>query len=1165
MSPDGVVVVPATGFSIDSDSVITVATVTFPVIGTYRLQIESASGLLAQVDGSVVVNRPPVDFVLTSPQVVVNTVVEGAKLLLTGVAASQVGMVRFSGPGLFEIDEYGRPDPKTIAFFPLTFGFLGEYDIQLFTDNTGATPIGSLQVGGLEVIRSPKTPEITGLSLKILQPQETGTGIIIQGSGFVDAFIEIIRVQSTSETFTFLPQPGPFIPEEDVPAGRFRLLGDDSIMLGPLTPNLPGEFGVFLETSDGGTPVFVASRIRALTVRDTRKPAVVFLPPPQRSDDPIEVTLQAQFTDPVTGLATGVVDPLARIFVLKTPLDLRPALGAIDPNNKPWEVISAGDAFNIPGSAGYGAPGVAPPYPGRPIVTSSMAYTGPFELSRPTLVQAIAVDLYGNVSDVVQGVYDISNQADRKLLAFENPVDSYSRFANVNVIVRNLRIRYKALLGEDDVPGVVQQAAGATAAKTTLLRDLRRGLIDVLHTSGKSLDEALPFPKVEFVSDMQLKLTPGREIFAASPFPYAPGNNTWRVTRRALEFGFATTPANGDYEVVLIPSYAGHSFLDPFIRLAGSSTMPPPAASATLVPKPITIFTKGATFTVAGGKIDRDTIVQVTAGRTVSRRFTDQDLERDNIAIPRDIHYRELEIALEYTTLPGGVSGTTGDGGVRINDPKTLPSIADQPGRAQEYFPPSNAADEFRPDEFDTFVEAVGDTPRGPVSTNLTYTIKVLAKGTDVRDENWPIDFSFGIGRIKFRAPVVFEWTFGEGDETDIVLSSSTGASGVVAEFSPVPWKQGVATPFKPINSGDSLKKLGITIGNTPLTIRRPSPITKVLTDYDVDYRLMTQRLNATALYDPGGAYRTIIFGQGGTINNVREPDKTKSTLLNPKDYNYTSGAVNGWHYSALYAAFRGSSYDISGQFPPNYSYCPETLTLRVDGKVVAHEEKDGTWQKSVSMTYPPEDGLAVLGPVVSSMIEVGVSGTVSSPSGTFWHVLINTTAPLTGTVGSGDVLTVTSPTPGFGTRTFTIYGFSNSTPTSVTIIFFVPFTGSVGQPYDDTGTVQLLDGVYTDVKITRRQTGIIYDVPVSSFTKDTMYALDIGGSSNDDFGFQMYNFRTKAWLTEDESQQYWPATDVRSGQVRIRMVLKSGLTRGDIENVDFQVFLNGEQAYGPL
>lgn len=1181
VSPDGAVVVPASGFTIDSDSVLTVASITFPVIGTYRIQVENQSGLLATVDGAVIVNRPPIDFTLSPAEIVVNEVVEGAKLTLVGVAASQVGMVRFSGPGLFEIDEFGRPDPKTIAFFPLAFGFLGDYDIQLFTDNTGATPIGSIQVAGLSVIRSPKVPEITGLSLKLLQPGETGTGIIVQGSGFIDALIEIVRVQSATEAFVFSPQPAPFIPEEDVPPGRFRLLGDGSIMLGPLTPTQPGDFGVFLETSDGGTPVFVASRIRALTVQDTRKPAVVFSPPPQGSDDPITVSLQAQFTDAITGLATGTVDPTAVIYVLKTPLDLRPALGALDPNSKPWETINAGDTFNIPGSAGYGGDG-GPAYPGRPIVTASMRYTGPFEVSRPTLVQAIAVDQYGNVSDVVQGVYDISNQADRTLLTFENPVDSYSRFANVNAVVRALRIKYTAILGEEDVPGVVQQAAGATAAKTTLLRDLRRGLVDLLHSAGKSLREVLPFPTVEYLSDLQLKLTPGREIFAASPFPYAPGDNTWRVTRRTLEFGFATTPANGNYEVLLIPSYAGHSFLDPFIRVAGSSTMPPPLPSATLVPKPVTIFTKIATFTVTSGKIVKSSIVNITAGRTVSPRFTDQDLERDNVRIPRDIHYRELEIALEYTTLPPGVSVATGDGGTRVNDPKTLPSIADQPGRAQEYFPPSNVADEFSPDDMDTFVESVGDMPRGPATTNLTYTIRVITKGTNVRDEKWPFSFGFGIGRLKFRAPVLFEWTFGDLDDTDITISSPTGKSGLIAELATRDYIQNQNTPFTAINSGDSLKKHGISIPATPLSLRRPSPITKTPTDYPIDYRTARKIMTVTASYDPGGGYRSVEFGplSGGespraSYNTPAEetPDSVKATLNNPPLYNYQPNGGFA-HYSSLYAAFYGSNYDIRGQFPPNYQYCPTGVTLLVDGTITAHEEQDGSYQTPVSMTYPDTDegtSPVAYGPNPAETVTAAQVG--SGPGYAEWWISFPQDAfPINGPIGGGDILELKKPAdPNFGVRQWSIAGFIPASPAGagqagyITLSMRVPFT-QLGAPLDTSGTVQLTTGVYTDIKIMRRSEGAIFDVPVPSFSKNTTHALDIGKSSNEDIGFQMYNYRTKAWLTEDESQQDWPSTDVRSsGGVRIRMVLKGGLVRGDVENVDFQIYLNGQQAYGPL
>lgn len=1176
VSPDHTVIVPVTGFTIDSDTVLTVASITLDMVGTYRIQVENLSGLLVVVDGALIVNHPPVSFTLKPATMVVNTVVEGAKLALVGVASAQVGMVRFSGPGLFEIDEFGRPDPKTVAFFPLAFGFLGDYTIQLFTDNTGATPIGDPQPAGLVVTRSPKPATITGLSTKVLQPGEIGTGIIVQGSGFIDAFTEVVRIETDRESVAFVPQIGPFVPEEDIPPGLFRLLGDSLLALGPFSLTLPGEYGVFFETTDGGTPVFVASRVKALTVRDTRKPTVVFDPLPQGFDDPVTVSLQAQFTDPDTGLATGVEDPSCAIYVHQIFMDLRVALGPIDPNNKPWESISAGDAFNLPGAAPYGSGG--PEYPGRPIVTPAMKYTGPILITRPTLVQAIAVDAAGNVSDVAQGLFDVSNQTDRTLLSLENPVDNYSRYANVNIVVRNLRIKYTALLGEVDTPGVTQQAAGSAAGKTALLRDLRRGLIDILNSSGKSLEEVLKLPAVEYLNDTHLKLTPGREIFASSPFPYAPGNDNWRITRRQLEFGFATPPANGSYEVLLIPSYAGHSFMDPFIRLVGSVALPPNEASATGILRPVTIFRKIATFTVALGVITKASIAQVLTGRTTNRRFTDQDLERDNLVFPKDIHYRELEVALEFATLPVGASVSTGDAGVRVTDPVALPSIADQPARPIEYFPPSNIVDPFVSDDGSTLAEAVGDEPRGPKTTNFTQTVRIINTGTNYAEKKQTIIHRVPLGSIKFETTSThLVWKFGERGATDVTLSTNQlQTGGVVARIPtvniPPTYVQGNVIPYKKVKTGDSLLSYGIDIEPTPLTIRLPSPLTKTPTDYDVDYRLLRKFIEVRSTW-PSQAV-AIIFTSG----NFQE-DSAEVTILPPSNWKS--------YYGDIQSLFLGSVYDVGNNFQPSNNYFPVAVQLVVDGSItISESQPNQTKQVSATLTYAidgaPEE--LVFGTIVApiEILQIALINQAQFQNGVrddYMVVFGIDYFPFTSTIRGGDLLQIERPSdPSFGLRSFRVVRLDFdpfAPPATSRIILMSEVANGL---FDITRTKELTQAqggaLYVSLRVVRPPSPV-FDILVPTCTRDNKYRLDLSGSENADFSIQMYNYKTRAWLTEEESQQEWPSSDVRPaslvsgdgpfGTIRLRMTPKDGLTVGDVEDIAFQVFLNGKLAYGPI
>ena len=1054
VSSDGAVLLNAAQFTVHSDGIISIPLVEFPAIGTYRLQVEGRLGLLAQMDGAVVVNTPPISFTVEPNEATVNTVVDDITLTLTGVASAQVALVRISGTSTMDIDEFERPDRKTIRFFPLSFSFLGEHSIQLFEDTAATMPLGDPLEAAIEVVEADLSPDISGLSQILSQPGDLIEDLRVQGTGFSLDDIEVLRIQSDGEVFTFTPQLPPFTPETAIPAGEFRLLSATELQVADFTPTVPGEFGAFLQKTISGNPAFIASRNKALTVEDTRKPAVTFDPDPGKYELEQEVTLTAEFTDPNTGLPTGVEDTGSTIYFLVTPLNQFAAEEGVFAQvlRTPDPLTQTDEDFNPPQV---------------PQVTPSMLYTGPFDVATPSLVQAIAVDEADNISDVFRVIYDIRNHADRVFLRGLDLPRNYIRYGNVNHLVRNMRIRYNAILEEEDIPGVTQTAPGYLAAETTLLRDLRRGLVDILQDSGQALDEVLTPPDVEFVSDLALKLTPGREIFADSPFPYSPGDNTHRVTRRAEEFGFDATPADGTYEVLLIPSYSDHSFLDPFIRLQGSGDLPDDLPSSTTVPKPIDIFVVAATFDVVAGVIDSSTISNV-AGRTTVNQFTDARLDRLSQRLAKDIHYRELEIALEFVSLPQNFVTTSGDTGQRVGDPNVQETIADDPSLPKTYLPPSNRADELQSDYEVVLAKAVGDTPRGPRTASLQQTIRILGTGD--------ITLRHSAGIQVFYSP----WFYGTFFGGSVLIWDALNEDGDIEIDGP----------------------------------KDPSFIV---------YQPPSNQVSKAIFGSPEGGRQSLAPGTSAK--------EAGATLLRniPASYSFKRHSVYGGEvvsFETDLSKFK-TEFLVAPDFTGGLRNEPVPATA-VDGKITA-DFRSGT-------IYNPNPGLSAL----------------------WWY-------------NRADAA---------------IHGWGAARPL---IGFFKVFTdGSL--IFEDT-----VEGVSRGYSITvdfdpdAGATANYYEFgPVSGYDYKTgQYRLQI--DANTDLDINLFNFRTRTWLSMEESQKAWPREDVvlsaywrdryedviaeegiefetLSGSqygnlVWIRTRLKAGVVPGDVENVNFQLFLNGKGA----
>jgi hypothetical protein len=374
----------------------------------------------------------------------------------------------------------------------------------------------------------------------------------------------------------------------------------------------------------------------------------------------------------------------------------------------------------------------------------------------------------------------------------------------LNEVIRYVRGTYLALYpAEVNLAGIAQTAPGYVTGNTNLLRNLRQCVVFILHSAGVSLEETLVPPQVQYVNPTHLRLSHGREIFPTSPFPENMGQNQYRVTRQTTDFGFDETPADGNYEVILIPSYSGHSYLDPFIRLAGTTTMPAddPVSSEASWIKSISV--QAATFTVTSGAIDETTLVNVP-NRPVSGTFTDPLLTRSSFVFPKEIHYRELAILTQSARFPEEQRVIADLGSLAV-DPQVLPSVADQDQRPKGYASPSNLSDPIHSDIDALLSQSIGEVP--PPATPVTRTVRGIvtptSRGEDFKDETQWVPVRCGIGSIRVYPFADIRWMFNQG----IMYTGTRSVKGVMGYISNSPFGKGV--PF-PIPNGASNLDIGV-------------------------------------------------------------------------------------------------------------------------------------------------------------------------------------------------------------------------------------------------------------------------------------------------------------------------------------------------------------------
>jgi hypothetical protein len=667
-----------------------------PTSGQVLSGIELVQGTVvttvALLDAGLIASSSAQDFALSPATVVENTIITGMRIDLLGIPSSSVKRVKFTGPGTFIQDLFQRPTANQIQLNPVTFGFLGAYSLQLFADVGETQQIGPTHTGALTVV-APGTlrMQIDHLTTNLLQPGQLGTGIKAVGSNFTLETITRILLQSdTGNTVSFTPQAAPFNPDSAVPAGKFRLISDVEVDLGDFTINVPGLYGIQFQKTVNSQFVWLASQPLVLTVKDTHKPAVVFTPEPQDFPlTPVQVSMQAQYTDPVTGLPNGVPDNTSTIY---------------------YTTVGA-------------RPGISPSY----------AYSSPVLVVIPTVIYAIAVDSVGTVSDAAVGFFNIGGLKARLPLGFEPGFDNFIRADRTDDLIRDCRIKYKAFLNQDTVPGVNLVAQGYTAGDTELLRDIRRAVEDILKAVGLAIHEALAPPILRPINNQTLQVTAGREIFAGTPFPGNIGDASFRVTRRSdVAVSIDSSFADGTYGVYLTPSLVGQSYLDIFVTPTSSPPNRP-------------FLHLAGTFDVVSGFIAANSISNVVdiTQRPIRTGWTDPVLDHTTQIPPKDIHWRELEIALQNAELPSNITSVNSDNGTRPTDPPVSPSVGVNPAIPLQVLQPSNTGDPLLSNTVRTLPR--GDVPTGPASQALSTTFTVAGQGTNfktVQVTTQPYDFS---------------------------------------------------------------------------------------------------------------------------------------------------------------------------------------------------------------------------------------------------------------------------------------------------------------------------------------------------------------------------------------------------------------------------------------
>lgn len=734
--------IPGTQCEVDGDDILTVIT---PIIifvpGTYAVELDTVLGKMGFLDGAIQV-RPVLGRIkiLESPRVFrVNEIIPRLTIQIEGFANDSVARLKFTSDGFdFNVDVADAPagtvtfeasvglglggsesaQTSFIILQRISFSTEGKYAMELYDDVFDNVQLGPT-VGGAVDILPPLGDSMTieRLSTSLIQPGDTLSASELVGKGFTLEDINrltfisnsIIDIAGNTASVVLLKATTIIGDQDAVPAFKFFVRDDNTIHLGPFVANVPGEYGVLLERQlsiDPAPKVYKALVARAgiLAVRDTTKPVIKLTPPPGVYCFP---------------------NPTLNIQAQKSTIDL-----AID--------LPAKVYFTLDGTS----PDTTESYAFPPKDLSNLVY--PVVLRTPTIVKAVAVDAAGNVSDIIAAFYFVGYVQDRMELGTEDLILNYLRATNTNDVVKLMRIRYKAVLAQDDFPGGMLVQPGMAGGKAPLLRDLRRALLDLLHEVGLRFDEVLAPPVIQFVNDRTIRVKPGREIFTGI-------RNPNRVSRRGEEiYGkvTATDPAltPGNYTVIISPSPFGMSYYN--IRFLPTTQL------GTITD----FFHIVGNFDVDGNnKIVQTSISNIIDAmqRPKSSAYTDPDIARGSPVIRKDIHWRELEIGILNATLPGNIE-LGGDTGVRPGDPVITPSQGDRADRPRGLLPPTNIADQPHADTEADRARSTGDTANGPRTFPSSFSFRIVGRGLVQFNEVVPM----GSGTIQLNGFVTAGSTF---------------------------------------------------------------------------------------------------------------------------------------------------------------------------------------------------------------------------------------------------------------------------------------------------------------------------------------------------------------------------------------------------------------------
>ncbi len=737
-------------FGINATTRLTCAAAVFTVPGAYDLSLLSPARIEAAQQNALVVESNPVTFALSRSSARQNDVVSDLIFTVQGVQASIVKRAKFTGPSQLTLDSITQMMATTFRLNPFAFTTLGLYTVQLFADTTEIRQLGEDLVGGFEVL-APLRPgmAVFGISQSSAQPGDVVVGLKILGELFASADpLDRIRLVSPIDEKVFANEArNDVAPEDPIAVGLFRILGDTTILLASVTFTTATTYGVVLEKLVAPNYIALTSVSSLFTVSDTKSPVVVFSPVAGLYCNAQTITLTPYLTDTL-GNPT-VPDTTAQVYY----------------------------SFDIPPTTT--SQNLFPPKnaAGAPV---------PLQVSKTSVLWAVAIDAVGNRSVATASTYQIGFIQGRDTIDIERVFLNYIRASNTDEMIQALRVKYTAVLKADNPPGVRLVAPGNGSGPSILLRDLRRAVITLLHNVGMSLLEALPIPRVQFVNDSTLKLTPGREIYVLAVVLADPGARirspgTYpRVGRKGEDqFRIApnvAVPPDGNWFVALVPSARGQSYFDTWVYRSGGlnalsyeglTTGPVARIPAEVLPLPSHLI---SSFTVTAGKIVPTSITNIVdASRPTLNSFTDPDISRGSPIPRRDIHWRELDIVTQNAVLPANIPLPTGDSGIRATDPKLGVKVGESSTTLPNFLAPNNLGDVPVSDIIETARSSTA-TEDGPANfVDSAFSFKLHATWLETRNVNVTVL----PGEVNFASRNNF-WV---GGISGVLTQTSTGPS----------------------------------------------------------------------------------------------------------------------------------------------------------------------------------------------------------------------------------------------------------------------------------------------------------------------------------------------------------------------------------------------------